>query len=112
MEQVTNLLIKSSKKHIEYFKKKITPNGIIILQEFHSTSNYEINWKDVLTTAAISITEKQILAVLWQPFINICIKNKLMDKDSRILILGNEIEDLEVILINFYNANTETKQYS
>ena len=64
MEQVTNLLIKSSKKHIEYFKKKITPNGIIILQEFHSTSNYEINWKDVLTTADISITEKQILAVL------------------------------------------------
>ena len=40
---------------------------------------------------------------------NFCIKNKLLDKNDRILILDTEIEDSEYILIKFYNANAETQ---
>ena len=41
---------------------------------------------------------------------NICVKNKVNDHDGRFLILEATIDGSDYLLINLYNANTETEQ--
>ena len=40
------------------------------------------------------------------------VNNQKTDNDGRILILDVTINDVNFLLINFYNANTETEQVS
>ena len=42
--------------------------------------------------------------------LNISVKNKITDRDGRILILETEIDTMRYLFINLYNANTEPEQ--
>ena len=41
---------------------------------------------------------------------NVVVKNKMNDENGRILILEVMIDDIEYLLVNIYNANTEQEQ--
>ena len=41
---------------------------------------------------------------------DIKIKNKLCDKEGRILILSISIDNQDLVLVNFYNSNLESEQ--
>ena len=100
-------------KWFKYFKIKIFPNGIIFLQETHSTKDNEINWKDEFHgDLCFSRGKSNSCGILTgfsdnKPF---TVKKHLCDKNGRILILETLTDDSEFILINFYNVNTVSEQ--
>ena len=71
-----------------------------------------MNSTDVLNVWEISHGKSNSCDVLRAFYgnMNVCIKNKLMDTDGRILMLDTEIEGSEYFLINFYTANTEAER--
>ena len=108
--------LQSSKKRLklfEYFRNKISPNGIVFLQETHSTKNNEIKWKDEFRGNLYFSHGRSNSCGVLTAFLGtkpITVKKKVGDKEGRILILETSIDDCEYILINFYNANTESEQ--
>ena len=102
----------SSKKRIkmfEYFREKIANNGILFLQETHSSHDTVISWCDDFkgelffshgTTNSCSV----MIGYLGSNKIKVRIKN---DSQGRILIVDADIDEETFVLINLYNANTE-----
>ena len=110
---VRGLLNKNKRlKTINYLKSKLT-DGIIFLQETHSSVNNEIQWKNKLNTQSFFSHGKSnpcgVLTAYYGSK-NFILRNQLCDKEGRILILDVRIDDSNYILINFYNANTELDQ--
>ena len=98
---------------IEYFKNKIGKNGISFLQETHSTTNDEGKWKDEFSRPVFySHDTSKSCGVLIKLFgkNKICVNSQITGKHRRILILGVTIDRSEYILVNTYNANTESEQ--
>ena len=106
--------LNSSKKRIkmfEYFREKIANNGILFLQETHSSHDTVINWHDDFkgelffshgTTNSCSI----MIGYLGSNKIKVDrIKN---DNQGRILIVDADVDEETFVLINLYNTNTET----
>ena len=101
-----SMALQTSKNHLKlfkYFKNKIFPNGILFLQEMHSTKENEINCNKSNSCEVLigfsgnkTFTEK--------------LRRNMCDENDQILILEILIDDSEFILINFYNANTESEQ--
>ena len=50
-------------KLIQYFKSRIGPCGLLLLQETHSNSKVEQKWKEEFMVKLSFLTAKQILAV-------------------------------------------------
>ena len=108
--------LNSSKKQIkmfEYFRDKIVNNGILFLQEIHSSHDTVINWRDDFkgelffshgTTNLCGV----VIGYLGSNKIKVNrIKN---DNQGRILIVDADIDEETFVLINLYNANTQTEQ--
>ena len=108
--------LQPSKKRLKlfnYLKNKLFPNGIIFLQEMHSTKENEIQWKDEFDSdLCFSHGKLNSCGVLIGVSGNktFTVKKRLCDGNGRILILETLIDDSEFILINLYNANTESEQ--
>ena len=112
MSKVSSYL-KKSLKLFEYFREKLSSNGILFLQETHSTINNKLKWKDKFKGALfISHGKSNSCGVLTgilgnKPF---TVVHEFSDKNGRILILDIIFDNCEYLLINLYNANTEKEQ--
>ena len=98
---------------IEYFKNKIDKNGILFLQETHSTTNDEGKWKDEFSGPVFySHGTSNSCGVLITFFgeNKICVNSQITDKHGRILIVDITLDGFEYILVNIYNANTESEE--
>ena len=108
--------LQSSKKWIkliEYFRSKLNHNGFLFLQETHSTTKNENTWVNdfnglVFFSHGTSNSYSVLIAYLGKTSF---VLNKLKtDKAGRILVLDVTLDGDHYILINLYNANTETEQ--
>ena len=100
-------------KIFEYLKNYVTSNGVIFLQETHSSVKDEKLWNDEFEGqlffshgktnscgAAISFVSTKALNIL----------NITHDNLGRILVIKVKINDSVFVLINIYNDNTESEQ--
>ena len=97
----------------EYFKTKIDPKGILFLQETHSSIEIEKKWNDEFNGQLFfshGKTNSCGVVIAFYGNINYSVQKQLIDSEGRILILEVEIENENYLLINLYNANTETEQ--
>ena len=97
----------------EYFKTKIDPKGILFLQETHSSIEIEKKWNDEFNGQLFfshGKTNSCGVVIAFYGNINYSVQKQLIDIEGRILILEVEIENENYLLINLYNANTETEQ--
>ena len=103
---------KKRQKVFSYVKEKVK-SGLFFLQETHSTPQLESKWKNEWngklffshgsrnsTGCAIGFSKK----------FNFKLIKESKDTEGRILILEVEIDDQKFLLINLYNANSETDQ--
>ena len=85
----------------------------MFLQETHSSVETEKQWNDEfkgqLYFSHGNINSCGVLTGFYGN-INVVIEKQLNDKNRRILILQETIDDTEYFLINIYNANTEKHQ--
>ena len=108
--------LRSSIKRIkifEYLKQKISGNGIIFIQESHSSEDTFSEWKDDFAGQIFfshGSTNSRGVMIGYHENENFNAKKISRDKDGRILIINAEIGDDAFVLINFYNSNTEKEQ--
>ena len=108
--------LQSSKKELklfQYFKNKISPKGILFLQEKHSSKITEKIWSDEFNGNLFfshGKTNSCSVLVGFSGNINYFVKKKLSDNSGRILALDVTINGTEYLLINLYNGNTESVQ--
>ena len=98
---------------VEYFRNKLGNNGILFLQETHSTFNNENIWKnDFNGPVFYSYGTSQSCGVFIAYFgnLNFSVNKQVGDKNGRILILDVNIDEIRYVLVNIYNANTEAEQ--
>ena len=98
---------------VEYFRNKLGNNGILFLQETHSTFNDENIWKNDFNVPVFdSHGTSQSCGVLIAYFgnLNFSVNKQVGDKNGRILILDLNIDEIRYVLVNIYNANTEAEQ--
>ena len=108
--------IQSTKKRtkmIQYFKNKLLPQGVLFLQETHSTESNEASWRDEFNASLFfshgSSNSCGVLIGFLGQF-NVNILNQMCDNKGRILILNATIDAKNFLLINLYNPNTENEQ--
>ena len=92
---------------------KLGNNGILFLQETHSTFNDEIIWKnDFNGPVFYSHSTSQSCGALIAYFgnLNFSVNKQVGDKNGRILILDVNIDEIRYVLVNIYNANSEVEQ--
>ena len=93
--------------------EKIANNGILVLQETHSSHDIVINWRGNITgelffSHGTTNSRGAMIGYLGSNKIKVNrIKN---DNRGRILIVDADIDEEIFVLINLYNANTETEQ--
>ena len=108
--------VKSSKKWLklfEYLKNKLGSNEVLFPHETHTISNNENVWADyfkgqVFFWHGTSNSRGALIAYLGSK--SFIVKNKRNDDAGRILILDISIDDTDCILVNIYDANTDTEQ--
>lgn len=91
----------------------MVPHGILFLQETHSSIDTEKQWNDEFKGQIYFSHGKtnscDVLAAFYGNM-NAVAKSKMNDENGRILILEVMIDDIEYLLVNIYNANTEQEQ--
>ena len=98
-------------KIFEYLKNKNSPNGILFLQETHSTKENQIRWNDdFIIQIHYSHDKSNSCSVLFLGSITYTVSGKASDKHEKTLIIEALIDDTEFFLINLCNANTENDQ--
>ena len=108
--------IQSSKKRIkifEYLKNLIKPSGIIFMQETHSSEKDEKTWCDEFQGQLFfshGKTNSCGVAIGFYGAKSFTFINKLQDQNGRILLIEGKFDDDTLLLINLYNANTESEQ--
>ena len=108
--------LKSSKKRIkmfEYFREKTSNNGIIFLQGTPSSEDTFNNWRNdfkgkVFFSHGSATSCGVMIGYLRSNNFQLGKINK--DDHGRILIVDANIDDQNLVSINFYNANTELEQ--
>ena len=122
MDNILNFLsnnvigLKSSKKHLkmfEYFREKISNNGIIFLQETHSSEDTFNNWQnDFRGEAFFSHGSASSCGFMIGYLGSKKVQLNKINKDDHgiILIVGANTDDQNFVLIIFYNVNTESEQ--
>ena len=88
---------------IEYFRNKLGNNGILFLQETHSTFNDENIWKNDFNGLAFYLHgTSQSCGVLIAYFgnLNFSVNKQVGDKNGRILILDTNIDEIRYALVN------------
>ena len=107
--------LKKRLKLIEYFKSKITTHRILFLQKTHSSSDGERKWRDDFGGNTFFSHGKRNSCGVLISYIgrhNFVLNNQKTDNNGRILILDVTINDAKFVLMNLYNANTETELVS
>ena len=100
-------------KMFEYFRNVLSPNGIIFLQETHSSINDEKNWRDEFKGELFfshGKTNSCGVAIGYFESQQFTIESKKTENGGRILVLEAPLEDKKYIFINIYNSNTESEQ--
>ena len=100
-------------KLFEYLKSYVTENGFIFLQETHPCINDEIKWRDEFIGELFfshGKTNSCGVDIGLYGFKTIEQMNKISDKSGRILLVEATVNDTVFVLINNYNANTESEQ--
>ena len=88
-------------------------NGILLLQEIHSSHDTVINWRDyfkgkLFFSHGTTNSCRVMIGYLGSNKIKVNrIKN---DNQGRILIVDADIDEETFALINLYNANTKTEK--
>ena len=108
--------LQSSRKRtklIEYFRSKLNHNGFLFLQETHPTIKNENTWVSdfngpVFFFHGTSTSCGVLIDYLGKTFF--VLNKRKTDKAERILILDVMLDGGHYILINVYNANTDTEQ--
>ena len=95
---------------IEYFKSKFNHNGVLSLQEIHSSIKNENAWVNdfncpVFFSHGVSNSCGVLIAYLGTK--SFVLNEHKSNKAGRILILDITLDADQYILINLYNANTE-----
>ena len=83
------------------------------MQETHSSKDMEAKWREEFQGQLFfshGKTNSRGVLTAFYGFQNISINKTMSDNSGRILILDVKIDDVTLILINFYNANTEKEQ--
>ena len=103
---------KKQLKIFKYLKNKSCSNGILFLQETHSTEENEIKWIDDFNGQIHYSHVKSNLCVVLIAYgrIMYTVRKKASDKHGETLIIEALIDETEFILINLYNANTRNDQ--
>ena len=97
----------------EYFRDKVSNNGIIFLQETHSTEDAHNKWRDdfqgqIFFSHGNTNSWDVMTGFLGNKKIRY---NKIRtDNNGRIIVLEAEIDDEIFFLINLYNPNPEAEQ--
>ena len=109
--------IQSTKKRlkmIQYFKNKLLPQGILFLQETHSTKSNEASWRDEFNACLFfsdgSSNSCGVLIGFLGQF-NVNTLNQICDNKGRILILNATIDAKIFVLINLYKPNPKNEQF-
>ena len=100
-------------KLFEYLKSYVTGNGFIFLQETHSCIKDEIKLRDEFNGELFfshGKTNSYGVAISFYRSKTMEQTNKISDKSGRILLVEETIDDTVFVLINIYNANTESEQ--
>ena len=96
-----------------FLKNKMDPNGILFLQETHSSVETENKWidnfNDKIYYSQCKTNSCGVLTAIYGN-VNLCVQNKVNDNDGRVLILEATTDCSDYLLINLYNANTEKEQ--
>ena len=88
---------------------------MLFLQETHSSSDDKQKWHDSFggnTFFSHGKTNSCGVLISYIGTHNFVVNNQKTDNDGQILILDVTINDINFVLINLYNANTETDQVS
>ena len=109
--------IKASEKRLklfEYLKNNINDNGFIFLQETHSLSNDELKWKDEFGGPLFPHEKSNscVVAIGYCGTEDFKVVNTACDKNGRIQIIDAKLNGTNLLLINFYNCNTESEHLS
>ena len=108
--------LNSTKKRIkmfEYYREKLYNNGILFLQETHSSNDTSDKWRDDFKGQVFfshGTTNSCGVMIGYQGSKNFIVNKLKHDSCGRILIIEANIDDNSYVLINFYNSNTETEQ--
>ena len=95
---------KKQLKNYEYLKNKSGPNGILFLQETHSTKKNEIRWNDNFNGQIhYSHGKSNSCGVLiaFYSSVTYTVTKKASDKHGQILIIEALIDDTEFILRHY-----------
>ena len=107
--------MQSSKKRVkifEYFRNKVAPKGVLLLQETHYSVETEKQWNDKFKGQLYFSLGKTNSCGLTGFYgnINVATKKQSNDKNGIILILEVTTDNTEYLLINIYDVNTEQHQ--
>ena len=108
--------LNSSKKRIkmfEYFREKIANNGILFLQETHSSHDTVINWRDDFKGELFfshRTTNSCGVMIGYLGSNKIKVNRTKNDNQGRILVVDADVDEETFVLIKLYNANPVTEQ--
>ena len=108
--------IQKSEKRInifDYLKNSIFPNGLIFLQETHSSLDDGKRWCDELNASLYfshGKTNSSGVAIEYLGSKSFVLANQTADKNGRLLLIEAIVDDVKFVLINIYNCNTESQQ--
>ena len=108
--------LRLSKKHVhmfEYFKDQIVNNGIIFLQETHSSEDTFNERRDDFKgeiSFLYGTTSSGGVMISYIGSKKFSVNKICKDNNGRVLIIEAEIETGTFILLNLYNPNSETEQ--
>ena len=100
-------------KIFKYLKNYVTSNGFIFLQETHSSVKDEKNWNDEFKGQLFFSHGKINSCRVAIGFVGTKTLNILKikrDNLGRILVIEVRVDDSVFVLINIYNANTESER--
>ena len=112
---MTSFSVSSEKrlKIFEYLNNNIHHNGFAFLQETHSLTKDEKEWKDDFKDPLLfshGTINSCGVAIGFCGLKSLHIIDKKSDQNGRILIIDTKVNNEKFLLINLYNANTESEQ--
>ena len=101
-------------KVFNYFRKNTSPNGIVLTQETHSTRKYKVPWAHQWgRTNSIRFSDgtsaSRGVFIAFHEMLDYVILDEYSHVNGNFLILHVHIQDLPVILVNYYDPNGEKK---
>ena len=99
-----------------YLKRQTSQNGIIFLQETHTTKRDETVWTNQFVYGTNSIifyhgkSDARGVLIAFREAWKYKIASKHIDNDGRYIILNVLIDNNPIVLVNYYAPNNEAEQ--